>query len=141
MRAVEVLIVEDNPGDALLMRQAVGDCSVPVVLHIANNGEKALLMLTDPHPRLDLVILDLNLPKVPGTVLLRVWQTEKRSAEKIPVVVFSSSQDPSERERCLSLGAVDFISKPTDLEDFTEAVCKIVDKWAKPREPLLDVSG
>lgn len=89
-------------------------------------------MLRDPRPKVDLIILDLNIPKVPGTVLLRLWHEQK-----IPVVVFTSSQDLSERERCLSLGARDFISKPLDLQDYSEAVCQIIDKWATPEEELI----
>jgi len=124
MRAVELLVVEDNAGDVGLIRDALYYCSVPVRVHVAHDGEQALLMLSDPHPHVDLIILDLNIPKIPGTVLLRLWQ-----AVQIPVIVFTSSQDPTERDRCLSLGANDFVSKPMDLQDFSEAVWKIVENW------------
>lgn len=70
MRAVELLVIEDNSGDVALIRDSLYYCSVPVRVHVARDGEQALLMLSDPHPQLDLVILDLNIPKVPGTVLL-----------------------------------------------------------------------
>lgn len=120
-------MIEDNAGDATLIRQAVYYCSLPVRVHIARDGEQALVMLTDPHPQLDLIILDLNIPKISGTALLGRWKTETT-----PVVVFTSSTNPAEQERCLALGARDFVSKPMDLQDFGEAVCKIVEKWAMP---------
>lgn len=137
MRAVEMLVVEDNAGDTTLIREALHCCSVPVRLHIARDGEEALLILMGTHLQLDLILLDLNIPKIPGTVLLQVLQIEEEPLQKVPVVVFTSSADPSERERCLSLGARDLISKPTDLQDFEEAVCKIVEKWATPEENLV----
>ncbi len=134
MRAVEVLLIEDNAGDTTLIRQAVRECLVPVILHIARDGEQALLMLTNPHVRLDLIILDLNIPKMNGTALLERWQIGAT-----PVVVFSSSANLVEKERCRALGAREFVSKPTDLEAFGNAVCGIVDRWAMPKETLIDI--
>src|ERR1700730_11680429 len=111
MQAVDVLLVEDNAVDAMLIRQALYECPVPVHLHIARDGEQALLMLTNPPVQPNLIILDLNIPKVTGTALLERWQVGRT-----PVVVFSSSTNPTEKERCLALGAREFISKPTDLD-------------------------
>lgn len=127
MRLIELLVIEDNAGDATLIRQAVYYCSLPVRVHIARDGEQALVMLSDPHPSLDLILLDLNIPKISGTVLLERWKTET-----IPVVVFTSSTNPAEQQQCLALGARDFVSKPMDLQEFGEAVCRIVEKWAMP---------
>jgi CheY-like chemotaxis protein len=127
MDALEVLLVEDNAGDAIMMRRALYEWPVPVNLHVARDGQQALLMLTNPHVPLDLIILDLNLPKVTGTALLQRWPFNA-----IPVVVFSSSTNPTEKERCLALGAHEFVLKPTDLDKFNETVCRIVEKWAMP---------
>src|SRR5712691_581629 len=110
MRPIEVLLVEDNTGDAMLIRHALYECPVPMRLHIARDGEQALLMLTNPHVQLDLIILDLNIPKITGIALLQRWQVGPT-----PVVVFSSSANPTEKERCLTLGAREFVSKPTGL--------------------------
>jgi CheY-like chemotaxis protein len=125
--AVEVLLVEDDAGDAMLIQQALCDCPVPVHLHIARDGEQALLMLTNPHVKLDLIILDLNIPKISGTALLERWRVGTT-----PVVVFSSTANPIEKERTLALGAREFVSKPMDLDEYSAAVYGIVDKWAMP---------
>jgi CheY-like chemotaxis protein len=130
MQAFEILLVEDSAGDAMLIRQALRH--VPVHLHIARDGAQALLMLTNPHVQLDLIILDLNIPRITGTALLERWQVGPT-----PVVVFTSSANPAERGRCLALGACEFVSKPTDLEEFSEAVRKIVDTWAMPKETCI----
>ena len=122
MQTVEVLLVEDDAGDALLIRQALCDCPVPVHLHIARDGEQALLMLTNPHIQLDLIILDLNIPKISGTALLERWRVGAT-----PVVVFSSTANPIEKERTLALGAREFVSKPINLDKYSAAVYGIVD--------------
>jgi CheY-like chemotaxis protein len=127
MQAVDVLLVEDNAGDAVLIRQALYECPVPVHLHIARDGEQALFMLTNPPVQPNLIILDLNIPKITGTALLERWRVEA-----IPVVVFSSSANPTEKKRSLALGAREFVSKPMDLDEFSETVCRIVEEWAMP---------
>lgn len=127
MQAVEVLLVEDNAGDTMLIRQALYEYPAPVNLHIARDGEQALLMLTNPAFDLDLIILDLNIPKITGTALLERWRIGAT-----PVVVFSSSANPTEKDRSLALGAREFVSKPTDLQQFSDVVCGIVEKWAMP---------
>ena len=125
--AVEVLLVEDDAGDAMLIQQALCDCPVPVHLHIARDGKQALLMLTNPHVKLDLIILDLNIPEISGTALLERW-----CVGATPVVVFSSTANPIEKERTLALGAREFVSKPMDLDEYSAAVYGIVDKWVMP---------
>jgi CheY-like chemotaxis protein len=132
MQAVDVLLVEDNTGDAMLVRQAMYECPVPVNLHIARDGEQALLMLTNPAFDLNLIILDLNIPKITGTALLERWRIGRT-----PVVVFSSTANPSEKVRSLALGAREFVSKPTDLQEFSDVVCGIVEKWALPEGTVI----
>jgi CheY-like chemotaxis protein len=133
MEPVEVLLVEDNSGDAIMIRRALYDCLAPVTLHIARDGEQALLMLTNPLVQLDLIILDLNIPKINGAALLERWRVGA-----IPVVVFSSSANPAEKERSLALGAREFISKPLDLDEFDQTVRRIVERWAMPRETVAE---
>jgi DNA-binding response OmpR family regulator len=76
----------------MLIRQALYGCPAPVNLHIARDGEQALLLLTVPSIQPDLIILDLNIPKITGTALER-WRVEAT-----PIVVFSSNKNPREKE-------------------------------------------
>ncbi len=128
MKPVEILLVEDNAGDALLIRQILVESAIPANLHIARDGEQALTMLSDPDFRPSLIILDLNIPRINGPALLERWK-----AERTPVVVFSSSLNESERARVLQLGAKEFIHKPAELEAFTQAVTGIIERWARHR--------
>jgi DNA-binding response OmpR family regulator len=125
MERMEILLVEDNAGDAVLIRQILADASIPVNLHIVRDGEQALTMLSDADFQPALIILDLNIPRISGSVLLERWK-----AQKTPVVVFSSSLSDAERARVMALGAREFVQKPTDFEAFSEAVCGIIERWA-----------
>jgi DNA-binding response OmpR family regulator len=122
---MEILLVEDNAGDAVLIRQILADAAVPVNLHIVRDGEQALTLLSDAHFRPSLIILDLNIPRIPGTALLERWKSQKT-----PVVVFSSSLNDAERARVLELGAREFVQKPTDIKAFAAAVSDMVQRYA-----------
>jgi DNA-binding response OmpR family regulator len=128
MQTMEILLVEDNAGDAVLIRQILADASVPVNLHIVRDGEQAISLLSDAHFRPALIILDLNIPRISGAALLEQWKSART-----PVVVFSSSSSEAERTRVMELGAREFIQKPADLEAFSAAVCGIIERWADHR--------
>jgi DNA-binding response OmpR family regulator len=116
MNPSEVLLVEDNAGDALLIGQALSEYPRPVHLRIARDGEQALQILEEPGFTPDLVILDLNIPRISGHALLASYQLHAT-----PVVVFSAYHNEAHRDRVLSLGAKDFVQKPLDLDDFKNA--------------------
>jgi two-component system, chemotaxis family, response regulator Rcp1 len=125
MNPSEVLLVEDNAGDALLIGQALAECPRPVHLRIARDGEQALQILEEPGFKPDLIILDLNIPRISGYAVLASCPLRKT-----PVVVFSASQNEADVGRALSLGAKDFVHKPLDLDDYKTAVTGMVHKWA-----------
>jgi len=121
----EILLVEDNAGDALLVGQALEQSSTPVHLHVARDGEQALQMLSEPDYKPDLIILDLNIPKMSGYAVLASYPAR----ETTPVVVFSASQHDADVDRAFSLGAREFVHKPLDLDDYKTAVAGMVRKW------------
>ena len=125
---MEILLVEDNAGDAVLVRQVLADASVPVTLHIARDGQQAMTMLDSADFQPALIILDLNIPRIPGPSLLEQWR-----ASNIPVVVFSASLNDAERARALALGAREFIEKPNDVDEFIRAVRGIIDRWSRDK--------
>ena len=126
MNPSEVLLVEDNAGDALLVGQALAECPVPVHLHIARDGEQALQILAEADFKPDLIILDLNIPKMSGYAVLALYHPK----EKPPVVVFTASQNEADADRAFSLGVREFVHKPMDLDDYKTAVSGMVQKWA-----------
>lgn len=124
---MDVLLVEDNAGDAVLIRQILAENSLAVKLHIARDGEQALTMLSDGYFQPSLIILDLNLPRISGIALLERWKPIT-----IPVVVFSSTVNENERKRVLELGAREFVQKPSDIDAFAGVVCGMVQRYAAP---------
>jgi CheY-like chemotaxis protein len=124
VRPLEVLLVEDNPGDVLLVRQILGREPYPINLRLAVDGEQGLQMLESSHFKPDLVILDLNLPKVFGLSFLGRYRAE------VPVVVFTVSTNPLDRQRSLELGASAYVEKPDDLDEYFRAVSQVVRNWA-----------
>jgi two-component system response regulator len=124
-RPISVLIVEDNPGDVLMIRQALAGGSIRV--RVAVNGDQAVQIMTEPDFRADVVILDLNIPKISGFSILQ------RTRPTVQVVVFSSSSNPLDRQRSLELGAREFVQKPSDLDEYRRAVSNIVRRWVPDR--------
>jgi len=126
MKPVEVLLVEDNAGDILLIRQVLAREPFPISIHVAVDGKQAMQMLDARQFEPDLVILDLNIPKVSGLSVLECTQPE------VPVVVFTSSSNPQDRQCSFDLGAKDYVQKPTDFGEFVQQVSKIVRTWGRP---------
>jgi CheY-like chemotaxis protein len=126
---IEVLLVEDNAGDTLPIRESLVDFPVTVNIHVARDGQQALTILADSQAVFNLIILDLNLPKLSGIeVLERVGHVQL-----CPIVVFSSTLNEVEIRRALELGASDHVQKPMDIESFMGAVVGMVQKWAGPK--------
>ena len=123
MSTVEVLLVEDNAGDALLAGQILAEAPMPVKLHIARDGAQALQMLSDGL-KPNVVILDLNLPEIDGLHLM-----ERYHPVDVPIVIFSASRRESDKLLAKALGASEYIVKPTDLQAFREAIFGIVQRW------------
>lgn len=129
----EVLLVEDNPGDVRLTREAFSETTGPIRLHVASDGVEALAFLRreGPHvhaPRPDLILLDLNLPKMDGReVLVQIKQDE--GLKTIPAIILTTSEAEVDIVRSYQLGANCYLSKPVQLEAFESLVKSINDFW------------
>ncbi|HET6763937.1 MAG TPA: response regulator [Longimicrobiaceae bacterium] len=132
-RPVEILLVEDNPGDVRLTREALAEGKVRNNLHVAVDGVKALEFLRreGEHAgsvRPDLVLLDLNLPRMDGRQVLAEIKADPR-LRHIPVVILTSSEAESDIARAYDLHANCYITKPVDLDQFIHVVRSIEDFW------------
>jgi CheY-like chemotaxis protein len=133
MRPIDILLVEDNPGDARLTREALADSTVRNHLHHARDGEEALAFLRHEapfaqEPTPDLVLLDLNLPRMDGREVLETLKQDP-ALKHIPVVVLTSSQAEEDILRVYRLHANCFITKPADLEQLARVVHGIEQFW------------
>jgi CheY-like chemotaxis protein len=130
---IEVLLVEDNPGDAQLTRIALSDGKMCVNLSLTEDGVDALAFLRKQGqyadaPRPDLILLDLNLPRKDGREVLAEIKADP-SLKRIPVVVLTTSQSDTDILQAYELAANCFITKPVDFDQFVKIVQTIEDFW------------
>ena len=132
-KSVEILLVEDNPGDARLALEALKDNKIRNELHTVEDGVEAMNFLRKKGkysnvPRPDLILLDLNLPKKDGReVLAEIKEDDKLKA--IPVVVLTISKAEEDILKSYNLHANCYISKPLDLKQFIKVVKSIKSFW------------
>ena len=118
---IHILLVEDNPGDVDLAKDALRQFTTPHTLHVASDGAQALQFLSDaarsvedlPH----LILLDLNLPRTDGREVLAVIKGDERLGH-IPVIVLTSSNAERDLQQAYRLHANCFLTKPSDVEQF-----------------------
>jgi CheY-like chemotaxis protein len=129
---IEILLVEDNPGDVLLTKRALASGKVLHNLHVAKDGAEALAFLHNVEygqaPCPDLVLLDLNLPKVSGREVLEKIKSNDALAS-IPVVVLTTSKADEDILNTYELHANSFITKPVDWQQFMNVVRLIEEYW------------
>ena len=130
---VEILLVEDNPGDVRLAREGLSECKIRNNLHVVDDGVKAMAFLRrqDEYarvPRPDLVLLDLNLPRKDGREVLREVKEDEK-LRTIPVVVLTTSKAEEDILKSYSLHANCYVTKPMGLEQFLDVVRSIEDFW------------
>jgi len=128
-QAVHVLLVEDDPGDVLMTREAFEHYKLRNVLHVVTDGEQALQFLRRSGdyagaPRPGLILLDLNLPRLDGLEVLAEIKADP-VLKVIPVVILTTSQAQQDVLRSYALHANAYVSKPVDFERFMEAIRQI----------------
>jgi chemotaxis family two-component system response regulator Rcp1 len=132
-KPVEILLVEDNPGDADLARDALESSKIRNTLHVVGDGEEAMAFLRQSGkfkdaPRPDIVLLDLNLPKKDGREVLAEIKADEE-LKRIPVVILTTSRAEEDILKSYNLHANCYITKPIDLTQFVKVVKSIEDFW------------
>jgi two-component system, chemotaxis family, response regulator Rcp1 len=132
-KPVEILLVEDNEGDVGLVEEVFEDAKIRNILHIAEDGEEAMLFLNKEKPFADaptpdIILLDLNLPQKDGREVLEEIKTDKK-LKRIPVVVLTTSKAEEDIVRSYDLHANSYITKPVDFDQFIRVIKSIEDFW------------
>lgn len=132
---LDILLVEDNPGDARLAAEAWKEGSVPGRLHVVSDGVEAIHFLRNSEsyaaaPKPDLMLLDLNLPRKDGREVLAEIKNDP-DLRRIPVVVLTTSQADLDILRSYDLHANCFVSKPVDLDSFISVIKSISEFWGR----------
>ena len=133
LKPVEILLVEDSPGDVRLTKEALKDSKVANNLTVAEDGVEAMALLRREGKyaesvRPDLILLDLNLPRKDGRQVLEELKADE-ALRSIPVIILTTSQADEDIIRTYNLHANCYITKPVDLDKFLEVVRTIEDFW------------
>ncbi len=137
-RPVEILLVEDNPGDVELTKEGLSRGSVPTHVSVAEDGDIALQMLRrepgyEDTPRPDVVLLDLNLPRVHGHEVLATMRDDPTLVH-IPVIVLTTSNAPRDIDESYRLHASCYLRKPLDFPAFIELATALDNFWFSSAE-------
>ena len=125
---LHLLLIEDNPADVMMVREALRGSDIPADVIIAYDGEQAMRLLDEFRSKSDFIILDLSIPKGDGHAILE----RTKSSDCPPIVVFTSSSNGEDKRRALANGASDYVIKPAGFNAFMNAVQEILQKWGKP---------
>lgn len=133
LHPIDILLVEDNPGDSRLAKEALKDTKLKNNLFVVEDGVEAMDFLHkkgkySQMPRPDLIILDLNLPKKDGREVLAEVKTDN-DLKRIPVVILTISKAEEDIIRSYNLHANCYVTKPLDLDQFMKVVKSIEDFW------------
>lgn len=137
-RPVEILLVEDNPGDVRLTREALKEAKVPNRLHVVGDGMEAIAFLRRrgkyaEAPRPEVVLLDLNLPKMDGRAVLTEVKGDPE-LKRIPIVVLTTSRAEEDVLTSYDSHANSYVTKPADFDEFLSAVRSIENFWLETVE-------
>ncbi len=130
-KLVEILLVEDNPGDVRLTMEALKEGKIRNALSVARDGQEALDFLLDEkkeHPRPDVILLDLNLPRKNGLEVLEIIKNHEE-LKKIPVVILTTSEDEQDILRSYEHHANCYITKPVELHNFLDVMKCLQSFW------------
>ena len=134
-RSIEILLVEDNPGDARLTIEAMREAKMRNRMHVVEDGVEAMAFLRrqgsfGEAPRPDLILLDLNLPRKDGREVLAEVKADP-ALKRIPVVILTTSRAEEDVLRAYDLHANCYVTKPVDLAQFMKIVAQIDEFWVK----------
>ena len=132
-KPVEILLVEDNEGDVGLVEEVFEEAKIRNIIHVAEDGEEAMLFLNKEVPYVDaptpdIILLDLNLPQKDGREVLEEIKTDE-TLKRIPVVVLTTSKAEEDIIKSYDLHANSYITKPVDFDQFIRVVRSIENFW------------
>ena len=128
-KQLNVLLVEDNLIEVMKMRRTVSLLDLKHNIIVANNGEDALEHLEDKSKFPDLILLDLNMPKVGGIEFLAILK-KNNETKHIPTVILTTSDNQKDLEECYRLGVSGYALKPLKYDDYVEKIKNVLSYWS-----------
>ena len=130
MRSLNILLIEDDEIERMKFHRVLKKSNFDCEIQEATNGEEAVQILNDESKTPDLILLDLNMPKMSGIEFLQNLKSDER-LRYIPVVILSTSNNRSDLKRCYEEGIAGYIVKPLKYEDYVEKIKSLVEYWGK----------
>jgi len=125
MKSLSILLVEDDPDDVELMQEALESASLEYTMKVINQGDKVISYLETCKNFPNVIILDLNIPKLHGREVLNLLKTSNHF-RSIPVAILTTASSQKEKEQCIHAGADTFLTKPSTVDGFNETINAIL---------------
>jgi CheY-like chemotaxis protein len=130
MNSLNILLIEDDMIEIMKMKRVMASLDLQHTITEANNGEEALVSLSSAKVLPDLILLDLNMPKMNGIEFLRILKADER-LKYIPAVIISTSNNKHDLKECYKIGIAGYIIKPLKYEDYTLKIEKMLSYWSE----------
>ncbi|WP_348667179.1 response regulator [uncultured Polaribacter sp.] len=127
-KRLDVLLIEDNLIEVMKMERAISSLGLNHIINVANNGEEALEILEDNQQWPDLILLDLNMPRISGIEFLMILKNNE-DLKHIPTVILTTSDNQKDIEECYRIGVSGYIVKPLKYYDYVDKIQNVLSYW------------
>ncbi|BAO75955.1 response regulator [Winogradskyella sp. PG-2] len=129
MKTLNILLIEDDIIEVMKLNRATSSLGLNHKIKEANNGEDALSILEQKDSLPDIILLDLNMPKINGTEFLRILKADHR-LKYIPTIILTTSNNQRDLLECYKIGIAGYVSKPLKYEDYVSKIEKLLGYWS-----------
>jgi CheY-like chemotaxis protein len=129
MKTLSILLIEDDAIEVMKMNRTIGKLNLSHKIEIANNGEEALTILTESSELPDIILLDLNMPKINGIEFLGILKSDNR-LKHIPTVILTTSNNNRDLLECYKIGVSGYILKPLKYDEYVDKIEKLLSYWS-----------
>lgn len=129
MKTINILLIEDDLIEVMKLKRATGSLNLNHKIIEANNGEKALELLQQKNKLPDIILLDLNMPKINGIEFLRILKADERLSY-IPTIILTTSNNQRDLLECFKTGIAGYVLKPLKYEDYVSKIEKLLAYWS-----------
>ncbi|MCH3882210.1 response regulator [Tenacibaculum sp. K20-16] len=128
-KKINILLIEDNLIEIMKMKRTISLLKLDHTIHEAKNGEEALKILEDKSKFPDLILLDLNMPKISGIEFLTILKKDD-DLKHIPTVILTTSDNQKDLEKCFEIGVSGYILKPLKYDDYVKKIENVLSYWS-----------
>jgi CheY-like chemotaxis protein len=128
-KALNVLLIEDNLIEIMKMERTISSLGLDHIINFANNGEEALEILEDKEQWPDLILLDLNMPRITGIEFLLILK-DNEDLKHIPTVILTTSDNQKDIDECYRIGVSGYVVKPLKYDDYVDKIHKVLRYWS-----------